>query len=136
MKKNHTWVALLLPFAIIVLFAACGNSKVEGIPLLTNEQFASEAAQPNTVILDVRTPEEYEAGHLQGSVLIDYLDTENFKKEILALDTNKNYILYCRTGKRSYSAATLMKEKGFKNVKHLKDGITGWNGPTVTGKEK
>lgn len=136
MKRNPIMGALLFPIAIIILFAACSNSKVDGIPLLTNEQFARQAAQPNTVILDVRTPEEYEAGHIQGSVLINFLDTENFNREILTLDTNKNYILYCRSAKRSYSAATFMKEHGFKNVKHLKNGITGWQGPTVTGKEK
>lgn len=135
MPRNFFLSTILFIAAGIVLSMACGGSKAQGIPRLTNEQFVQQAAKPNSVILDVRTPEEFNAAHLEGAILIDYLETEKFTKQILTLDKSKNYLLYCRTGKRSLNAANLMKEKGFKQVSDLKDGITGWQGPTVTDKK-
>lgn len=135
MQRNFFLSTLLIIIAGIVLSAACGGSNQNGIPRLTNEQFSKQAAKANSVILDVRTPEEFNAGHIEGAILIDYLETENFTKQILTLDKSKNYLLYCRTGKRSLNAAYIMQEKGFKQVSDLKDGITGWKGPTVTPKK-
>jgi rhodanese-related sulfurtransferase len=133
--KKYFRLSVLWLLLGMVLIVACGGSKVDGITRLSNEQFKKEAAQPNRVILDVRTPEEFEAGHLAGAIMIDYLDTENFSKEVVKLDHSKHYLLYCRSGKRSLNAANLMKSKGFKHVSDLKDGITGWQGQTVTGKK-
>jgi rhodanese-related sulfurtransferase len=135
MQRNFFLSTLLIIMAGIALTVACGGTKVDGIRRLTNEQFKQQAAKANSVILDVRTPEEFNAGHIEGAILIDYLETENFTKQILTLDKGKNYLLYCRTGKRSLNAANVMKEKGFKQVSDLKDGISGWNGPTVTPKK-
>jgi rhodanese-related sulfurtransferase len=111
--------------------SGCSAAQSGSIPRLSEKQFVRQAAQPNTVILDVRTPKEYEAAHIGGSILIDYLNTEKFTEEIQKLDSSKNYLLYCRTGKRSLHAAYLMKSKGFKKVSDLKEGITGWHGPVV-----
>jgi rhodanese-related sulfurtransferase len=66
---------------------------------------------------------------------MDYLETEKFVKQVAALDPAKKYLLYCRTGKRSLNAATIMKSKGFTKVSDLKDGISEWDGPTVTDKK-
>lgn len=133
MKRNFLLSTLLIIMAGIALTVACGGSKVDGMRRLTNEQFKQQAAKANSVILDVRTPDEFNAGHIEGAILIDYLETENFTKQILTLDKSKNYLLYCRTGKRSMNAANIMKEKGFKKVSDLKDGISGWKGSTVLG---
>lgn len=135
MKRNFFLSTIIVIVAGISLVTACGGSKLNGIPRLTNKQFTKQAANPNSIILDVRTLKEFEAGHIEGAILIDYLDTEHFTKKILALDTNKSYLLYCRSGKRSLNAANFMKEKGFKKVSDLKEGIIGWQGPTVTDKK-
>jgi len=135
MQKNFILSTLLIIITGIALMIACGGSQVDGIRRLTNEQFKQQAAKTNSVILDVRTPEEFNAGHIEGAILIDYLETDNFTKQILTLDKSKNYLLYCRSGKRSLNAANIMKEKGFQQVSDLKDGISGWKGPTVTPKK-
>ena len=136
MRKSIQIFSILL-LAGVFAFISCSSNKLSdnGIGRLTNEQFRKEAKKPNTVIIDVRTPEEFQAGHIEGAVLMDYLETEKFVKQVVALDPDKQYLLYCRTGKRSMNAATIMKTKGFTKVSDLKDGISEWDGPTVTDKK-
>jgi len=66
-------------------------------------------------VIDVRTPAEYAAGHLQGAVNID-VQSADFATKIAALDKSAHYIVYCRTGVRSANAASTMKAAGFTNV--------------------
>lgn len=82
----------------------------------------------NTVIIDVRTLEEYESGYIGNAVNYDVLDSIAFLHTISALDKNKNFLLYCKSGRRSGKALVMMKDKGFKKVHHLKGGITEWKG--------
>lgn len=69
-------------------------------------------------VIDVRTVEEYTAGHLPDTLNIDFLKSD-FKEQILKLDKNQTYKLFCRSGNRSGKALTLMKSLGFKNVENL-----------------
>jgi len=80
------------------------------------------------VLLDVRTTDEYRSGHIPGSIQIDVLKTEDFKKQVAALDKHKTYLLYCRSGKRSNTAKVLMKESGFTKLVDLEGGFSKWEG--------
>jgi len=71
-----------------------------------------------SMIIDVRTPEEYVAGHLDGATLIDIKDA-SFDAKIAELDPNASYIIYCRSGNRSAQAVERMKEAGFTNLTDL-----------------
>jgi len=71
-----------------------------------------------SIIVDVRTPEEYVAGHLDGATLIDIKDA-SFDAKIAELDPNASYIIYCRSGNRSAQAVERMKEAGFTNLTDL-----------------
>lgn len=82
----------------------------------------------NTVILDVRTLEEYESGYIGNAVNYNVLDSINFLHTISALDKDKKFLLYCKSGRRSGKALVMMKDMGFKKVHHLKGGITEWKG--------
>lgn len=75
-----------------------------------------------TVILDVRTPSEYQSGHALNSVNIDFY-APNFVDEIQTLDKTQKYQLYCRSGNRSGQAEVMMKQMGFKDV-HNVGGLT------------
>ncbi|MFZ3148441.1 MAG: rhodanese-like domain-containing protein [Methanothrix sp.] len=77
------------------------------------------------VILDVRTPQEYSSGHLNGSVNLDFR-SPCFRDQIEKLDRNYAYLLYCRTGRRSAQAAMLMKSLGFRKLYNLTNGIEPW----------
>ncbi|MGZ3796223.1 MAG: rhodanese-like domain-containing protein [Pseudobdellovibrionaceae bacterium] len=72
----------------------------------------------NTIILDVRTVEEYQSAHIKGARNIDFY-SGNFKELLSKLDKNKNYVLYCRSGNRSGQSCHLMKQLGFSNVENL-----------------
>ncbi|RYF99747.1 MAG: rhodanese-like domain-containing protein, partial [Chitinophagaceae bacterium] len=86
------------------------------------------AAGENIVILDVRTANEFNQGHIPKARNIDVLETDMFKQQIALLPKDKTYLLYCRSGKRSATALNLMKENGFANIKHLQKGFAGWDG--------
>ena len=81
----------------------------------------------NAVIIDVRTPMEYNEGHLADSLLID-ISSPSFMDEIDKLDRSKNYYIYCRSGSRSWHAGNYMLKQGFRTVAHLGPGIIGWRG--------
>jgi rhodanese-related sulfurtransferase len=79
----------------------------------------------NPVIIDVRTPQEYASGYINGAVNID-IGSPTFKDEIGKLDKNKTYIVYCRTGVRSAAARDIMEGLGFQHVINVLGGITAW----------
>jgi rhodanese-related sulfurtransferase len=80
---------------------------------------------PDFIIIDVRTPEEFNEAHIENAIMVNFR-SENFKTEINKFDKNKAYLIYCRTGNRSSGALDIMVELGFREIYHLTVGITGW----------
>ena len=93
------------------------------------DEFAREIANENVLILDVRTASEYAEGHIQGAVNIDVL-ASGFAEKIAALDKAKTLAIYCRSGRRSKSAAEQAVKLGFKVVE-LDGGVLSWDGKLV-----
>ena len=77
------------------------------------------------LLIDVRTPQEYDAGHLKNALNID-VKADNFCDEIEKLDKGCPIFVYCRSGGRSKTAANIFKKAGFKTVYELDKGIIGW----------
>jgi len=75
------------------------------------------------IILDVRTREEYESGHIEGAILIPVSELEDRLDE---LSKEEELLVYCRTGNRSSSAVNILKANGYIKIFHLNDGITAW----------
>ena len=82
------------------------------------------------LLLDVRQPEEYEAGHIPGATLIPLGELEARQEE---LDRNRKIITYCRSGHRSMAAAIALCGLGFTGVQHLDGGILSWPYETIAG---
>ncbi len=80
---------------------------------------------PNFVILDVRTPEEFAEEHIDNAINLDFR-SENFQDELNILDKNKTYLIYCRTGGRSECALDMMAELDFREVYNMSGGLTEW----------
>ena len=97
---------------------------------VTPEVFLSKIGTENTVLIDVRTPEEFGGGHIPNSININF-NAPDFSAQIEKLDKSKTYLVYCRSGARSGRAATSMSELGFQTIYTLKGGILGWNQPLV-----
>jgi rhodanese-related sulfurtransferase len=92
---------------------------------------------PTFVILDVRTPEEFRSGYVEGAVNMDYYNP-GFQVELGKLDRTKTYLIYCRTGSRSESTFALMKDLQFRQIYDLEGGITAWRaaGLPVAGERR
>lgn len=80
----------------------------------------------NVCILDVRTLDEFENGFIKNSVNYDIFQVD-FRDDILKLDRDKLYLLYCRSGARSANAMEFMKSNGFLAVYNLIGGVSAWN---------
>jgi rhodanese-related sulfurtransferase len=78
------------------------------------------------IVIDVRTPEEYNNQKIPNTKLINFYDTD-LKDQINQLDKNKKYLIHCKSGSRSANTLSVMKELGFTNVQDLKGGINAWN---------
>ena len=92
------------------------------------KQFISEK---NAVIIDVRTPVEFELSRIPNSKNIDFYNSQNFMQEIEKLNKDNSYYVYCRTGVRSANSCQLMSELGFKKVYNLLGGIVEWKGELI-----
>lgn len=128
--KKKGWI---LVAGFLLLAGLCGNiCAQEPAPAagktISPKKFERLMKKKNSIVLDVRTTAEYKAGHIPGSLQIDVLQAEQFKKEVAALDKNKSYLLYCRSGKRSADAMQLMKAAGFGKLYDLEGGFNGWTG--------
>ena len=80
---------------------------------------------PDFVIIDVRTPEEFAEGHLENAINIDYY-SETFRDELNKLDKSKTYLIYCRSGSRSGQTLDIMEELNFREVYNMSGGINQW----------
>lgn len=99
----------------------------EGIRLVSVSDAASIQDNPSEdlVILDVRTPEEFAEGHLDGAIMIDFY-RDDFAEQLAELDPDVPYLLYCRSGNRSGQTTALMNSLGFTDVADVDGGIVGW----------
>lgn len=78
-----------------------------------------------TVILDVRTPEEFAEGHIPGASNISVTDSD-FEKKVSKLDKKKTLLVYCRSGKRSVIASNKLLQLGFQHICNLENGFISW----------
>ncbi|MFV8224795.1 rhodanese-like domain-containing protein [Christiangramia aquimixticola] len=85
-----------------------------------------------SVILDVRTEEEVEEGYIPNSKNIDIYKGQEFIDEVEKLDKSKHYYIYCRSGKRSSQACSLLDQMGFSETYNLKGGFSEWQGESET----
>lgn len=89
----------------------------------------------DTTVIDVRTPAEYDSGHLEGAVNMD-LESGAFEQQVSSLDPTADYVLYCRSGNRSAQAASIMATAGFDHVQDaggLQAAADATGLPVVTG---
>ncbi len=89
-----------------------------------------EDKDDSPLVIDVREPQEYEQGHIPGSVLLPLGQLELGHS---SLQKGKKIVTYCRSGKRSYLAATMLCQMGYTGVMSLEKGILGWEYQLLKG---
>lgn len=120
-------------FGLTITLVACDqntavNSTKTGQVMHVSAAEAHELTknQPELVVLDIRTPDEFNSGHIKGAVNIDF-KASSFATELQALDPAKNYLVHCHSGGRSTSSLKTFKNLNFTNITHLDGGIKAWN---------
>ena len=108
--------------ATLGLTTACGQANYENVDV---KGFAELMNNPNVVVLDVRTADEFKDGHLEGALNIDQAQSDFIQKAKKMLPSDKTIAVYCRSGRRSASAAGKLAVEGYKAV-NLKGGILAW----------
>ena len=111
----------LLAFALSTTFASADDVKH-----VKSKEAAELIAKGNIIVLDVRTPDEFAEGHIEGAQNIDFLDDAKFKAEAAKLDKSKTYLVHCQAGGRSTKSLEPLKALGFEHLIHLDDGFGGW----------
>ena len=120
--------------SIVLLLTGCMylRPKHNSMSDLSQKNWANALIEhPEAVVLDVRTEDEFEGGHIPNALNIDLRMGSGFIDEVNALDKNKSYYVYCRSGARSAQAVQLMRDLGFSETYNLIGGIIQWEGETV-----
>ncbi|WP_440999733.1 rhodanese-like domain-containing protein [Fodinibius sp. SL11] len=117
MMKRIFTVSLSVLMALLA-FQACAQSDADSSRISATE-FQEKVKETPGVVIDVRTQEEYDEGHLANVDHQFNLLNGDFEASLDSLDKGETYYLYCRTGNRSGQATELMKKNGFENVYNI-----------------
>ena len=98
--------------------------------ILDKEAFAAAIKESGVQIIDVRMPPDYEQGHIENAININFFDPE-FKHKLLELNRKKTYYLYDKNEKTAYRSMKFMEDNNFKNVYMLKGGYETWKATKV-----
>lgn len=119
MKKSLIFI-LLVSFTLL----DCGTSISSGT--IAPDKFKEAIdSMSGLQILDVRTPEEFISGHIEGARNLDFF-APNFQSELSKLDQNKPIAVYCAVGSRSVSTLKMLQSLGFQKIYDLERGILNW----------
>ena len=125
--QKITLKKLLILMSFFSSFYTTTAQNSVAISVLNKNQFAEAIQGKEVVLVDVRTPEEYAEGFIQGAINIDYFDQQSFIKQISELDKKEPVYLYCRSGNRSMKAARQLVTLGFEKVYDLAGGYMSWS---------
>lgn len=120
MKTIKSTLLLLLSLCAFASFA-------EQTPTITQQELLTLMATPSTetLVLDVRTPEEFAQGHIKGAVNISHDQIEKNLSKIIAYK-DKKVVVHCRSGRRAVSAENALSSAGFSKLQHLEGDMNGW----------
>ena len=128
-KKLTGYTVLLFILLFGFMLPSCGAQQDRNITALAPTEASNliekHKGDSEFVILDIRTPGEYQSGHLQNAIMIDFY-AQSFADEIGRLDRDKSYLVYCRSGNRSARSMDLFKKLQFQKIYHLTSGIREW----------
>ena len=120
---------LIFLLLVVILFTACGQEKENDqgagyVNITAEEAKQIMDSEGGYIILDVRTQEEYDQGHIPGAIVISHEEIEEKAEDVLT-DKDQLILVYCRSGRRSKIAAEALLELGYTNIKEF-GGIIDW----------
>ncbi|WP_299606450.1 rhodanese-like domain-containing protein [uncultured Aquimarina sp.] len=118
-------IAIAMIFSVLFINCKDQNKDTAIVELITVEEMDSLLEMEKVQLVDVRTPQEYADGHIEGAINIDFTD-ENFETLLSEVDKTKPVAVYCGRGGRSGKCSAYMKKAGFTKIYDLDGGITEW----------
>lgn len=119
-------VATFLLAAVALLGSFYYPAEAESFPSVQATPFLLEKVKADEwLLIDVRTPEEYEQGHIPGAINMPHKEIDGFVEQLNDAK-NKPIIIYCRSGRRATIAMQMLEQKQFLKVTHLEGDIMGW----------
>ncbi|VEP39771.1 putative adenylyltransferase/sulfurtransferase MoeZ [Tessaracoccus lapidicaptus] len=106
MNLRMTLLALVMSVAALLGLAGCSSSETDA---------ALTAIESGATVIDVRTPAEYDSGHVDGALNID-VQAPDFAEKVGELPKDETYVVYCRSGNRSAAAIDIMEDLGFTDL--------------------
>jgi|SRR5690554_183053 len=123
MKRLFFFIALVMTFSLV----SCKDKSVsEEVTVISVEEVRNAMGNGEFQLIDVRTVEEFNEGHLKGAKNVCVTD-DDFKEKVAKLDRNEPVYLYCRSGRRSARAGEILREMGFTEIYDMDGGILKWN---------
>lgn len=122
--KNILILLLVISFPSYLLVQNMEDNP-SGSLIIDVATFSKKSGEINTMVLDVRTREEFDSGHIPNAFNIDFSSAQ-FDRNVARLDKNKTYLLYCHSGNRSKKVSSALLELGFDKVFDLEGGISEW----------
>ncbi|MFC2153290.1 rhodanese-like domain-containing protein [Actinomycetota bacterium] len=123
MKPRILIVVSIVLAAVALASCSSSSATLETVAPQTAAQVIAD--NPDAVVLDIRTPEEFAAGFIEGAVNIDFYAAD-FAAQLDQLDKGTEYVVYCRSGNRSGEAMGIFADLGFETVTEIDGGIVNW----------
>lgn len=115
----------IILFLFLVSLVSC-QQQVAQSTVVSVEEFKAMVLDKDVQLVDVRTQDEFNEGHIDDAVNIDYLEDDTFAEKFESFDKNKPVYIYCQVGGRSQKSAKILQELGFKEIFDLKGGYDAW----------
>lgn len=112
---------------VLVFTTSCFSQNIGQVQSIDIETVKTEVIGKDVQWVDVRTSQEYDAGHIDDAINIDILDEATFTKKIQNLDKGKPIYIYCQMGGRSKKASQKLKDMGFKTILDYSGGYGEWS---------
>tara|TARA_B100000768_G_scaffold41307_1_gene40180 strand:- start:951 stop:1322 length:372 start_codon:yes stop_codon:yes gene_type:complete len=113
-------------FLFLFPFFICSQENTLSYEILNYDEFKNKISNNDVLLFDIRTMEEYNLGHLKGSINIDFYEEKLFNKFFKKVNKTKPIYIYCRSGNRSKKSSEKLKDLGFLKIYDLEGGYKNW----------
>lgn len=116
----------LLILILLIIFTSCNSQVSKKINIIDLPTLKNEVIGKDVQLIDVRTENEYNSGHIDDAININIANEDNFKQKIQELDKHNPVYIYCHAGGRSNKASKIMEGLGFTEIYDFSGGWSTW----------
>lgn len=115
---------MIRTFYFLIILLGCSSPSQQGIVKIDSKKL-SELKESGVLVVDIRTPDEFNQGHIPGVIHLDFFDSD-FINKMKEQDISKPLILHCASGGRSGKAALMLQKAGFSLIYDYSGGFSDW----------